>query len=229
VTSVDGWYISDMSPVFLALQTPPFARLFMGHRDRVDLSKLSILEQARLSALIEVDGDPGLRAHLLGAVGRSTPLRRREREVPAQWTIIYVLDRLEEAVEVRAMMPASTRPKEFGAAWPTYTYDRFDLNSQMETEELEKTLADRNKVRLQPSAAQISRAEEAERWPFEFLADRPELARAIGLRTLWSVMKIDIRKRCLARGIDHAEFNVQWQAALSEIAGKLIARKVPVS
>jgi hypothetical protein len=195
------------------------------------MSHMSSIERARLAALVELDGDPALRTHLLGAIGRAEPgyRARREREVPAQWTIIHVLDRLEEAVEVRAMMPAATRPKEFGSVWPAYTYDRFDLNSQMETEELEKTLADRNKVRLQPSAAQVSRAEEAERWPFEYLADQPELARAIGLRALWSVMKVDIRKRCKSRGIDHAEFNLQWQAALSLITGRLIARKVPIS
>jgi hypothetical protein len=193
------------------------------------MSRMSPIERARLAALVELDGDPALRQHLLGAVGVAPERRRREREIPGRWTVIHVLDRLEEAAEVRAMMPASTRPKEFGAAWPAYTYDRFDLNSQMETAELEKTLADRNKVRLQPSAAQVSRAEQAERWPFEFLSDRPDLARAINLRTLWSVMKVDIRKRCEARGIDHAEFNAQWQAALTVITGQLVARKVPVS
>jgi hypothetical protein len=75
----------------------------------------------------------------------------------------------------------------------------------------------------------VTRAEEAERWPFEYLSDRPDLARALNLRALWSVMKVDIRKRCLARGLDHAEFNAQWQAALSVIATSLIANRVPVS
>jgi hypothetical protein len=204
-----------------------------GIRDNIampDMSHMSPIERARLAALVELDGDPALRQYLLGAMGsaQSRP-SRREREVPVQWNQIWVLNRLEEAAEVRAMMPASTRPKEFGQAWPAYDYDRGDLNAQLETYELEKTLADRNKVRLQPSAAQVTRAEQAERWPFEFLSDWPELARAIGLRTLWSVMKVDIRKRCEARGIDHAEFNVQWQAALAVITGRLIARKVPVS
>lgn len=203
--------------------------------DRTDVAfsveKMSLEQRAKLAALIERDGDASLRTHILGAEGSVTPDRRgrREREVPTQWTVIHVLDRIEESVEVRAMMPASTRPKEFGAAWPAYTYDRFDLNSQMETAELEKTLADRNKVRLSPTAAQVTRAEQAERWPFEFLSDRPELARAIGLRAYWSVMKVDIKKRCATRGIVHAEFNAQWQEALSVIARNLIARKVPVS
>jgi hypothetical protein len=203
----------------------------MASDDPVDISRMSLSQRAKLTALIERDGDAVMRAHILGAVGQSEPGRRsrREREVPAQWSQIHVLDRIEEAFEVMAMMPAATRPKQFGAAWPAYTYDRGDLNAQLETFELEKTLADRNKVRLSPTAAQVTRMEQASRWPFEYLSDRPDLARAIGLRCLWSVAKADIRKRCQARGIEHAEFNMQWQAALSLITGKLIARKVPVS
>lgn len=203
--------------------------------DRMDVAfsveKMSLNQRAKLAALIERDGDATLRTHILGAEGRASPghRSRREREVPTQWNQIYVLDRLEEAAEVRAMMPASTRPKAFGGAWPAFQYDRFDLNAQLETAELEKTLADRNKVRLQPSAAQVSRAEQAERWPFEFLADRPDLARAINLRTLWSVMKVDIRKRCQVRGMDHAQFNEQWQTALTQITARLVARKIPIS
>jgi hypothetical protein len=66
-------------------------------------------------------------------------------------------------------------------------------------------------------------------WPFEYLGDRPDLAKAISLRAMWSVMKVDIRKRCASRGIDHRAFNVQWQTALSLITGTLIARKVRLS
>lgn len=197
------------------------------------MSHMSYLERARLAVLIELDGDPALRQHLLGAIGSAEPRpRRRERSVPAQWTQIHVLDRLEEAVEVRAMMPASTRPKEFGTAWPSIVQERIPLVVQAEmaaTGELEAQQEDKNRVRLPPTAAQVTRAEEAERWPFEYLADQPELARAIGLRTLWAVMKVDIRKRCDRRGLDHAAFNMQWQAALSLITSRLIARKVPVS
>ena len=199
----------------------------------IDMSHMSPLERARLAALIELDGDPALRQHLLGAIGTTETMpRRRERDVPAQWTQIHVLDRLEEAAQVRAMMPASTRPKAFGTAWPSIVQERIPLVVQAEmasTGELEAQQEDKNRVRLPPTAAQVTRAEEAERWPFEYLADQPDLARAIGLRTLWAVMKVDIRKRCERRGIDHAEFNSQWQQALSAITGKLIARKVPVS
>ena len=89
-----------------------------------EMSQMSPIERARLAALVELDGDPALREHLLGAVGRAPERRRRDREIPDRWTVIHTLDRLEEAVEVRAMMPASTRPKAFGSAWPVYTYSQ---------------------------------------------------------------------------------------------------------
>lgn len=197
-----------------------------------DLSLLSLTDRARLAALAELDGSSSVRGLMLGAVAASSPARAsraRVRELPPQWTQIHVLDRLEEAFEVMAMMPAATRPKSYGAAWPKYAYDRYDLNAQLETEELEKTLADRNKVRLSPTAAQVSRMEQALRWPFEYLSDQPDLARALSLRCFWAALRTDIRKRCTDRGIDHVEFNVSWQHALRLVTGTLTVRKVPVT
>jgi len=200
--------------------------------DMVDVTLLSLTDRARLAALAELDGGAAVRSLMLGAIGHSAPARAsrgKVRELPSQWTQIHVLDRLEEAFEVMAMMPAATRPKSFGAAWPKYAYDRFDLNAQLETAELEKTLADRNKVRLSPTAAQVSRMDQALRWPFEYLSDQPDLARALSLRCFWAAMRADIRKRCAARGIDHGEFNAAWQNALRLVTMALIARKVPVT
>lgn len=201
-----------------------------------DLSNLSLTSRAKLAALIEVDGDTALREHLLGAIGRSNPVlrsRHSDRELPPQWTQIHVLDRLEEAYEILASMPMVTRPKEFGNGMPTVVQeDRFSLLEQIrlqESGELEQMHGDRNRVRIAPTAAQVSRMDQALGWPFEHLGSKPELAKAISLRALWSVMRIDIRKRCQRRGIDHREFNVQWQQALAQITSALRANRVPVS
>jgi hypothetical protein len=193
-------------------------------------------ERAKLAALIEADGDEGLRVHLLGAIGRNDRTlasRRSVRDLPPTWTQIHVLDRLEEAYEVLAGLPMVTRPKQYGNAMPTpFQEQRLSLLDQVlmqETGELEQLHEDRNRVRLSATAAQVSRMDQALGWPFEYLGDRPDLAKAISLRAMWSVMKVDIRKRCASRGIDHRAFNMQWQTALSLITGTLIARKVPVS
>src|SRR6266404_2348050 len=202
---------------------------------RFAISPMSPSERAKLSVLIERDGDVDLREHLLGALGRSETGRgslKSQREVPGSWSIVHVLDRLEEAFEVMAMMPAATRPKAFGSAWPSMVQEKIPLvilaemaaGGELETREEEK-----NRVRMPPSSAQITRMEQALRWPFEYLREWPELARAISQRSMWSAMHVNIRKRCERRGIDHDAFNVAWQEGLRIITVMLIARKVPVS
>jgi hypothetical protein len=210
-------------------------RKFMGKDDPVDLSKLSLHDRARLSALIERDGDDALRSHLLGVVGRSETARGargRSREIPDRWTMIHALDRLEEAYAVLAGLPAATRPKAYGGAWPNVVQEKIPLVVQAElaaSGELEVQQADKNRVRLPPTTAEITRMEEALRWPFEFLNDRPALARAISQKALWSAMRVDIKKRCNSHHIRHAEFNLFWQEGLRIITQQLIQRKVPVS
>jgi hypothetical protein len=201
----------------------------------MDISNMSQAERAQLSVLVEKDGDADLREHLLGAMGRAETGRgslRVPREVPSTWEIVHVLDRLEEAFEVMAMMPAATRPKAFGSAWPSIVQEKIPLVILAEMSasgELETQQEEQNRVRLPPSSAQISRMEQAMRWPFEYLRDRPELARAISQRSMWAAMHVNIRKRCERRSIDHDEFNRQWQEGLNIITVMLIALKIPVS
>lgn len=200
-----------------------------------DLSQMSQQQRARLSALIELDGDSDLRTHLLGAMGRSETTRGARgaaREVPDRWTIVHVLDRLEEGYEVLAGMPMATRPKQYGNAMPTPHQQKLSILDQIEmlgTGELEQLHEDRNRVRLAATSAQVSRMDQALGWPFEYLRDRSELAKAISLRAMWAVMRADIRKKCERRGLEHDEFNRQWQEGLRIITAMLIARKVPVS
>lgn len=200
-----------------------------------DMSSMSHLERAKLSALIEKDGDADLREHLVGAMGRSETGRgslRSPREVPSSWSIVHVLDRLEEAFEVMAMMPAATRPKAFGSAWPSIVQEKIPLVILAEMSaigELETQQEEQNRVRLPPSSAQITRMEQALRWPFDYLRDWPEIAKAISLRSMWAAMHVNIRKRCERRHIDHDEFNALWQEGLKIITAMLIACKVPVS
>jgi len=199
-----------------------------------DLSRMSLKERAKLALLIEADGDSGLRGHLLGVVGRPETacgsLKPRSPVVPERWTQIHVLDRLEEAFLVLSSLPANTRPRQFGNAMPTPVQERPSLKDLLEMADAGESFEEaRNRVRLAPTTAQITRMEQALRWPFEHLADEPELARAVSLRALWAAMKVDIRKRCEQRGIWHDQFNYDWQRGLGKITGALIARRVPVS
>jgi hypothetical protein len=196
---------------------------------------MSQADLAKLSVLIEKDGDDDLREHLLGVIGRSETARGSlgsPREVPSSWTQIHVLDRLEEAFEIMAMMPAATRPKAYGSAWPSVMQEKIPLVILAEMSasgELETQQEEQNRTRPQPSSAQISRMEQALRWPFEYLSDDSRMAKAIQLRAMWAAMGADIRKRCERRGMNHDWFNADWQKALAVITARLIARKVPVS
>jgi hypothetical protein len=196
---------------------------------------MSLTDRARLAALVEADGDEQLRVHLLGAIGRAEAgqrARESAREVPSSWTMIHVLDRLEEAYAVLSSLPAKTRPQQFGNGMPTPVREKLtnkDWIDLLEAGELEKVEQDRNRVRLAPTTAQITRMDQALAWPFEFLRDQPELAKAISLRALWAVLRADIRKRCQQRGIDADRFNRQWQEGLRIITAHLVARRVPVT
>lgn len=201
----------------------------------VDLSKMSPDQRAQLSALIERDGDSDLRQHLLGAMGRSETARGARGSsrpvVPERWSQIHILDRLEEAYRVLASQPGGGKARS-SSVWPVMEQQKLtfkDLIEMTETGELEQREADRNRVRLAPTSLQVSLMEQALAWPFEHLSDRPALARAIQLRAMWASMGADIRKRCERRGMDHDQFNADWQKALAVITGALIARKVPVS
>jgi hypothetical protein len=182
-----------------------------------DMSSMSPTARAKLSALIEKDGDADLREHLLGAMGRAETARgslRAPREVPDMWSIVHALDCLEEAFAVMAMMPAATRPKAYGSAWPSIVQEKIPLVILAEMSasgELETQQEEKNRVRVPPSSAQITRMEQALRWPFEYLRERPDLARAISQRAMWAAMHVDIRKRCERRKIDYDEFNAHWQ------------------
>ena len=200
-----------------------------------DMSRMSLQQRARLAALVENDGDPALRGHLLGVVGEAAPAhrgRRATREIPPQWTQIHVLDRLEEAYRVLAGMPVVAGPKQYGNGMPTVVQERMtnkDWIDLYESGEIDQMQEDRNRVRLAATSAEVTRMSQALDWPAEYLKDRPELARAISLRALWAMMRADIRKQCRRRGLDHETFNCEWQLALNLITARLIARRVPVS
>jgi len=82
------------------------------------------------------------RTGILGAVGPS-PLAhlRRERRVPEDWSVLHVMDRLEEAFRTLRRLPTWTGPRGYRNSMPHYDYDRADLNSQLETLEIERNEA----------------------------------------------------------------------------------------
>jgi hypothetical protein len=109
----------------------------------------ALTERAAAAARAELRGE---RENMLGAVGIATaaPLSRA-RDVPERWTFLFVMERMEEGFRILSRLPLPTRPKGYINSMPVYLYDQADLNSQLETYELDRLARTRNRVRILPS------------------------------------------------------------------------------
>jgi hypothetical protein len=119
---------------------------------------MPLADRAAAAADAELRGE---RSNILGAIGRSTlsPLTR-PRRVPDRWSFFHVMARMEEGFRTLSRLPLPTRPRGYINSMPVYLYDRADLNSQLETHELERMARMRNRVRIPPSPAEIARMDE---------------------------------------------------------------------
>src|SRR5262245_51054610 len=75
---------------------------------------------------------------------------RRER--PSAWSVIVVLDRLEEVYQVLARTRMPTRPRAYGNSMPVYVQERHTLKDQIDMELAGDLAADR-RDRLRDRAA----------------------------------------------------------------------------
>ena len=187
-----------------------------------------LAERAAAAARAEIRGD---RAGILGAIGRSAPwLLVRQRRAPERWSVIAVMERMEEAFRTLARLPVATRPRGYVNSMPFYVYDRGDLNAQIETHELERMTHLRNRVRIPPSPAEIARMEEALHWPTAYLggAEFHHIARAVNLGSLWAAFDTDVDERLKRMKITRRAFNARKLQGLRIIAQELVRRRVPI-
>jgi hypothetical protein len=82
--------------------------------------------------------------------------------VPERWSVIAVMERMEEAFRTLARLPIAVRPRGYVTSMPFYVYDRGDLNAQMETHELERMARLRNRVDF--NRRQFVCADRNDRW-----------------------------------------------------------------
>jgi hypothetical protein len=198
-----------------------------GASERADAA-VPLAERAAAAADAELRGE---RLNILGAIGRSTlsPLTR-PRRVPDRWSFFHVMARMEEGFRTLSRLPLPTRPRGYINSMPVYLYDRADLNSQLETHELERMARIRNRVRIPPSPAEIARMEEALRWPALYLSGSEfhHLARAVNLGALWAAFDADIDARVKRLKITRRAFHARKLHGLRIIARELAQRRVPV-
>jgi len=189
---------------------------------------IALGERAAIAARAELRGE---RTGILGAIGE-VPLRplARPRQAPSTWTFLYVMERMEEAFRVLGRLPMATRPRGYVNSMPIYLHDRGDLNSQLETHELERMATLRNHVRIPPTPAEIGRMEEALHWPTAFLAGAEfhHLARAVNLGCLWAAVDADVVRGLRRIKVTRRTFNARKLQGLRIIARELVRRRVPI-
>jgi hypothetical protein len=188
-----------------------------------------LAQRAAVAARAELRGE---RIGILGATARvpGVPSHLRRRVVPERWSVLAVMERMEEAFRTLARLPIAVRPRGYVNSMPFYLYDRGDLNAQMETRELERMARLRNRVRIPPSPAEIERMEEALRWPMTYLSgvEFHHVARAVNLGSLWSAFDADIDARLKPLNITRRAFNARKLQGLHVIARELVRYRVPV-
>jgi hypothetical protein len=209
----------------------------MRHRDEADhkagggdgdRGESGLAERAATAARAELRGD---RSAILGAIGPGAlHLLTRTRQVPGQWSFVYVMERLEEAFRTLARLPMATRPRGYVNSMPVYLYDRGDLNSQLETLELERAAKLRNRVRIPPSPAEVARMEEALHWPAAYLSGTEfhHVARVVNLGSLWAAFDVDIERGLKRIRMTGRTFNARKLQGLRIIARELVRCRVPV-
>jgi hypothetical protein len=191
-------------------------------------SNISLGERAAIAARAELRGE---RTGILGAIGAApSGSLARPRRVPESWSFLHVMERMEEGFRVLGRLPLATRPRGYVNSMPIYTYDRGDLNSQLETFELERMAKMRNRVRIPPTPAEIGRMEEALHWPTAFLAGAEfhHLARAVNLACLWAAVDADVDRGLRRIKVTRRTFNVRKLQGLRIIARELVRRRVPI-
>jgi hypothetical protein len=103
---------------------------------------------------------------------------------PATWSGNWVSRRLIEGFKTLRLIPFKGKPTGFKNAWPPYMVEWEDLVARQEQGELEVTQREQNRVRLQPSLRDVTRAEAVVCWPL-YLKDREPLLLAVN-RVGWA-------------------------------------------
>src|SRR6516162_7971851 len=99
--------------------------------------------------------------------------------IPEQWTGPHVGTRMVEGFECLSRMPPETVRRRLGY-WPEYLYDYVDGVAQQDADQQVKdqTAAQRNRIRMRPTAQQISRMHKVVTWAGAYIK-MPEHARLV--------------------------------------------------
>jgi hypothetical protein len=132
---------------------------------------------------------------------------------PDRWDGPHVAHRFAEAIDTLCKLPLGRwGPSEIRNCWPAYYDEWADLLAQLGdgADGIEQTWQRRNRVRIPPSAVEISQMERALFWPGAYLRGRHELTCALNVCGLAHARGLSVRD-VVKRG-KHARIHspTQW-------------------
>jgi hypothetical protein len=145
---------------------------------------------------------------------------------PSIWTGPHVGRRLCEAMQTLMELPMGGGGG--SSCWPAYAYEWEDLLAQQQQGELERTMAQQNRIRLLPSLRAISEMELAICWPAEYLGRLPDLLRAVNAVALAHSLDRDAGWVAAKRGGYGDTWRSRHDAGCGIIAQGLRALRMPV-
>jgi hypothetical protein len=150
--------------------------------------------------------------------------------LPVQWHGPHVQLRLVDAWKTLNRMPTGQiRPKGWGNAWPSYRHEWSDLMNMIEDGKIEAYYRQANRVRILPSAREITMMEIIMEWPWKYLRQ----PRSMLIVNICAKVKMfdgnlqrEIRKRHYGGNAEHWQ-KLNWKLC-DRIADGLIRDRVAV-
>jgi hypothetical protein len=143
---------------------------------------------------------------------------------PDKWDAPHVQHRFAEAISTLLKLPLGRwGPCKIRNRWPTYYDEWADLIAQLGdgADGIEQTWRRRNRVRIMPSASEISAMERALEWPGRHLRRHLELAQALNICGLAQARELaveDVVKRGKHAGVRSP---TQWHRLALEAAQRI--------
>lgn len=150
--------------------------------------------------------------------------------IPEKWDGPHAGKRLVEAFATLAQIPWHWGPAGYGRPWPEYSHDVADLNCQQQGDHwlLKLRTEQRNRVRLPPSANEITRMETAIAWPLRYLAADPYVSMVVLLVAADKARGLDMRDIAERVRMQPATLRRRNGSGLDLIAGGLRREGVSV-
>jgi hypothetical protein len=150
-------------------------------------------------------------------------------ELPSKWSGEHCALRLCEGFKTLRQLPIKGSPVGFKNGWPVaHLYEWEDLIAQAESETLQVTQREQNRVRVQPSLREVTRCEAVITWGARYLSAFDHLCEAVNMVALAHSLGLDAGWVTHKRGGYADTWRQRHDKGCAIIAAGLIKDRVPV-